>query len=148
MVSMNKIKTYVRRVKFWFKHDFLTVENVVLMLAIILCLVWTYQSIMAMTRNWELSEKLAAERKELELVSVEVEAAELENDYYRSNEYQELVARKYMDKQWPGEKMVILPENTEEAKQKHKTIAVVETETEKEEYSNMEKWLKFLFPLY
>lgn len=148
MVSMNKIKTYVRRVKFWFKHDFLTVENVVLMFAIILCLVWTYQSIMAMTRNWELSETLTAERKELELVSVEVEAAELENDYYRSDEYQELVARKYMDKQLPGEKMVVLPENTEEAKQKHETAVAMKTETEKEEYSNMEKWLKFLFPLY
>ena len=76
MVSMNKIKTWVRRLKFYLKHDFLTVENIVLMLAIILCLVWTYQSIAAMSRNWELSEKLAGERKELELVSVEVETAE------------------------------------------------------------------------
>lgn len=146
MVSMNKLKTWVRRVKFWFKHNFLTVENVVLMFAIVLCLVWTYQSITAMSRNWELTEKLAAERKELELVSVEVEAAELENDYYRSNEYQELLARKNLDKQLPGEKMVVMPANSEEAKQKHKET--VEVATVEKEYSNFERWMMFLFPSY
>ena len=146
MVSMNKIKTWVRRLRFYLKHDFLTVENVVLLFAIVLCLVWTYQSIAAMSRNWELSEKLAGERKELELVSVEVETAELENEYYKSAEYQELLARKNMDKQLPGEKMVVMPENSEEAKNKHKDT--IEVSMKEPEYSNFEKWMKFLFPSY
>ena len=128
------------------KHDFLTVENVVLMLAIVLCLVWTYQSITAMSRNWELSEKLTAERQELELVSVEVEMAELENEYYKSAEYQELLARKNMDKQLPGEKMVVMPKNSEEAKLKHEEAA--EVTVEEKEYSNFDKWMRFLFPSY
>ena len=121
-------------------------ENVVLFLAIILCLVWTYQSIMAMSRNWSLSERLIAERKELELLSVENEAAELENEYYRSNEYQELIARKYLDKQLAGEKMVVLPENSVEAKNKHRQVE--KHDEVKSDYSNMEKWLNFLFPNY
>lgn len=146
MISMNKIKTGFRRVKYYLKHDFMTVENVVLLLAIILCLVWTYQSITAMSRNWELSEKLTAERKELELLTVETEAAELENEYFKSNEYQELLARKHLDKQLPGEKMVVLPENSEEARTKH--VETVQVTEEKEEYSNFEKWMKFLFPKY
>ena len=143
---MNKLKTWVRRIKFWFKHDFLTVENVVLMFAIVLCLVWTYQSISAMSRNWDLSEKLTAERRELERVNVEVETAELENEYYKSPEYQELLARKNMDKQLPGEKMVVMPENSEDAKNKHKDT--VEVSPAEKEYSNFEKWMKFLFPSY
>ena len=143
---MNKLKTWVRRVKFWLKHDFLTVENVVLLFAIVLCLVWTYQSITAMSRNWDLSERLTAEKKELELISVEVEAAELENEYYKSPEYQELLARKNMDKQLPGEKMVVMPQNTEEAKNKHKDT--IEVSMKEKEYSNFEKWMKFLFPNY
>lgn len=145
---MNKIKTWVRRVRYYLKHDFLTVENVVLMFAIVLCLVWTYQSITAMSRNWELSEKLTAEKKELELVSVEVETAELENEYYKSAEYQELLARKNMDKQLPGEKMVVMPENSEEAKHKHEEKVEVAVEEKEYEYSNFEKWMKFLFPSY
>ena len=128
------------------RHDFLTVENVVLIFAIVLCLVWTYQSIAAMSRNWELTERLATEKKSLELLSVEVEAAELENEYYKTNEYQELLVRKYLDKKMPGENMVIMPENSEAAKNKHE-VAVVEVEQEKE-YSNFEKWMMYLFPNY
>ena len=129
------------------KHDFLTVENVVLVLAIALCLVWTYQSIAAMSRNWELTERLATEKKALELLGVEVEAAELENEYYKTNEYQELLARKYLDKKMPGENMVIMPENSEAAKTKYEVIVAKTEETEKE-YSTFEKWMMYLFPNY
>ena len=89
---MNGIKNKVRRFNYAMKHDFLTVENVVLVLAIVLCLIWTYQSVTAMSRNWELTERLATEKKELELMGIEVETAELQNEYYRSDEYQELLA--------------------------------------------------------
>lgn len=139
------VKDSVRRTRYKVKHDFFTIENVVLMLAIIMCLVWTYQSIAAMSRNWELSERLTTERKALELLKTEVETAELENTYQATEEYQELMARKYLDKKRPDENMVILPENTNEAKQKHH---VVLEEVGKKEYSNFEKWMMFLFPSY
>ena len=142
MVSMS-VKDSVRRTKFRLKRDFFTVENVVLLLAIVLCLAWTYQSIAAMSRNWELSETLMTEKKELELLSVEVEAAELENDYYKTEEYQELLARKYLDKKLPGENMVVLPENSEAAKNKHKVAKNGQSERS---YSNFEKWMMYLFP--
>ena len=109
-----------------------------------MCLVWTYQSITAMSRNWELTERLATERRNLELVKLEVETMELENEYYKSNEYQELMARKNAGKQSAGEHMVYLPENSERAKNKHVVIEVAEAE--EKEYSNFDKWMQFLFP--
>ena len=115
----------------------------ILVFAIALCLVWTYQSVVAMSRNWELSERLAAERKELDLAKVEVETMELENEYFKSDEYQELLARKYLDKKATGENMVVMPENTEEAKSMFNNI---EIEVKEREYSNIEKWMMFLFP--
>ena len=139
MVSMNKIKTIFRRLRYKLKHDFLTIENVVLIGAIVLCLVWTYQSVAAMSRNWELSEKLTAERKALELLNVEVETAELENEYYKSNEYQELMARRQLDKKLPGENMVVMPENSDTVKNKHKEVV---EEKEEQNYSNFEKWIQ------
>ena len=142
---MNKIKTFFRKVKYALTHGALSVENVVLVAAVILCLSLTYQSILAMSRNWELSERLTEERKNLELATVEVEAAELENAYYQTDEYLELVARKNLDKKMPGENMVVMPENSEAAKNKHKQAIPVETEVE---ISNFEKWKKFLFPSY
>lgn len=137
------IKDSVRRVKFKLKHDFFTVENVVLIVAIALCLVWTYQSIVAMSRNWTLSETLTRERRQLELLNIEVETAELENEYFKTNEYQELLARKLLDKKLSGENMVVMPENSESAKNKHKQR---ETVVEEKQYSNIEKWMMYLFP--
>lgn len=142
---MKGIKTKIRRVNYRLRHDFLTVENVILVAAVVLCLVLTYQSILAMSRNWELTERLTTEQKSLELVSVEVEAAELENEYYKTNEYQELLARKYLDKKNPGENMVIMPENSETAKNKYVVEEVIQ---EEKEYSNFEKWMMYLFPKY
>ena len=144
---MNGIEAKFRRLNYKLKHDYLTVENVILGLAIILCLVLTYQSITAMSRNWELTERLATEKKSLELISVEVETAELENEYLKTNEYQELLARKYLDKKMPGENMVIMPENSEEAKNKH-AETVPEAVQEDKEYSNFDKWMMYLFPNY
>ena len=144
MISMS-VKDNLRRTKFRLKRDFFTLENIALLLAIVLCLVWTYQSIVAMSRNWKLSETLITEKKELELLNVEVEAAELENEYYKTNEYQELMVRKILDKKLSGENMVILPDNSEEAKNKHK---VAKVEKQEKSYSNFEKWMMYLFPDY
>ena len=135
----------LRRIKYKLKHDFLAVENIVLAVAVAMCLVWTYQSVVAMTRNWELAERLNAEKKNLQLLEIEVEAAELENDYYKTEEYQELAARKLNNKKLSGENMVYLPENSEAAKNKHQNIEIV-VQDEGEEYSNIEKWMRFLFP--
>ena len=145
MISMNKIKTWVRRAEYRLRHDFLVPENIVLVIAVILCLTWTYQSIVAMSRNWELSERLRAERKSLELLNIEVEAAELENQYYASGEYQELMARRNLDKKTEGENMVVMPENSDEAKNKYQQVTVTEVE---KKYSNFDKWMMYLLPDY
>ncbi len=145
MISMNKIKILFRRIQYRLKHGFFTVENVVLMLAIFLCLMWAFKSIESMSRNWELSERLNAEKRNLELLQIETQMAELENEYYNSTEYQELMARQLANKQIPGEHMVYLPENSEEAKNKHSLVAKVKTE---KNYTNFEKWMMYLFPTH
>ncbi len=143
MISVSDIKTKIRQITYRLKRDFLAVENIVLIIAIILCLLWTYQSITAMSRNWTLSERLSTEKKSLELLEVEIDTLELENAYYQTEEYQELAARRLAGKQLPGEKMVYLPANSEVAKTKHQPIA---TKTNEKTYSNVDKWIHFLFP--
>lgn len=140
---MNKIRTVFRKLSYRLKHGFFTIENVVLMLAIILGSMWTFKSIESMSRNWELSERLSSEKRTLELLKIETQMAELENEYYRSDEYQELLARKVANKQLPGEHMVYLPENTEAAKNKHVVAKQTEEEPSK---TNFERWMMFLFP--
>lgn len=138
-----KLKQDWRRAVYYFKHDFLSRENIIILIVAGICLILTFNTITAMTRNWELTERLASERKSLELLKVEVETAELENEYYRTNEYQELAARKLANKQLPGEHLVYLPKNTDQAKNKHREINPI---VEKKEVTNLEKWMSLLFP--
>lgn len=140
---MSGIKDGIRRINYKIKHDFLMVENIVLFLAIALCLVWAYQTIVAMSKNWELAESLSDKNRELELLSIETEALALENEYYKTDEYQEILARKYLNKKIPGENMVVMPENSESAKNKHKTT---KDSMEEKSYTNFEKWMMYLFP--
>ena len=135
------IKDAVRHAKFKLKHNYS--RNIMLGLLILFCFICTYQSIASMSRNWELSETLTREKNELELAKVEVETMELENEYQRTEEYQELMARKLLDKKLPGENMVVMPENSAEALAKHQVVVEKQEEGEK---SNFEQWMMYLFP--
>ena len=85
---MESIKTKFRRlgyrIKRWFNQD-----RMVFLVAIAMCLIWTWGAISAMSRNWELEQRLVARRQELTLLQLEIDSLELENRYYASEEYQE-----------------------------------------------------------
>ena len=97
-----------------------------------------------MTRNWYLEQRLVSKRQELALLQLEIDALELENRYYASDEYQELVARAKRNKLLDGESLVYLPENSDYARSKHTEIVTTEEETT-EEPSNFEQWFSFIF---
>lgn len=137
----------IRQAKYRFRHEWLTVENVVFAIAIVACLIWTWGSISSVSRNWNLAQDLASKQREKALLELEVDTLELENDYYLSREYQELAARKYQNKMLPGETMVTLPNNSEYAKQKHANDQTSNSITAANETSNFELWMKFLFGL-
>ena len=141
-LSMNGLKTKIRRLYFRLKHDYFSFDNVVFVVAIVMCFFWTYSSISAMSRNWELSQKIATKRRELQILQYEVDILKLENDYYRSAEYQELSARAKQNKILEGEHLVYLPENSESAKTKYKTTSDSEIAAEP---SNFSQWMSFLF---
>ena len=114
---MEKIKTRLRRFYFRIKHDYLSFDNIIFFVAIIACFFWTYSSLSATARNWELSQQLTVRKKEL-------------------------AARSKLNKMFEGEHLVYLPENSETAKNKYKTE---KDDTEPAEPSNLSQWFSFLF---
>ncbi len=143
MKTMKDIKAHLRRSYFRIKHDYLSFDNIIFFVAIVVCFFWTYSSLSATAKNWELSQKLTARKREQKLLELEVAAIELENEYYRSDEYQELSARAKANKMLDGEHLVYLPENSEAAREKY-------NDTEKEDVpaedpSNVSQWMSFLF---
>lgn len=144
---MTELKTKLRKTHYSLKHDFFTFDNVILLVAAIFCLVWTWGSISSMTRNWSLAQELMSREREKALLELEVETLELENEYYASAEYKELAARKYQGKMLPGETMVYLPKNSDAAKSKHSDDAGALVALPIDKMSNFEQWMAFLFGL-
>lgn len=138
---MDKLRTSLRRFGYFTKKDFLTIHNIATAGAIILGLVFTYNAVTATTRNWQLEQKLKERTLESAKLEIEVETLTLEKQYFNTGEYQEIMARKKQNKMLPGETMVILPDNTEKAKNKYSDF---DSGTGKKR-SNFEEWLDFLF---
>lgn len=143
---MSELKTKVRKGQYKLKHEVFVFDNIVIIVAVVLCLAWTYGSITSMTRNWTLAQELMSRQHERALLELEVETLELENEYYLSEEYQEIAARKYHNKKLPGETVIYLPANSAEAKQKDAdSNSIVVDAPAPETMSNFEQWMAFLF---
>ncbi len=136
-----KIQTFFRRIRYHAKRDIFTVRNVVTVLAILICFYWAWGAVNSTSRNWTLAEKLKGKQLEAAKTKLEVDKNRLEQQYFQTEEYQELMARMKLGKKTKGETMVILPENSEKARTKY-----LEKATEQSEFrSNFSKWLDFLF---
>lgn len=138
---MNKIKTKLRQLKYRLRYDFFKLDNIILLVAFIFCAVWTWGAISSMSRNWELEQRLSARKRELALLRLEVETMELDNNYYKSEEYQELLARQEHNKALPGETMLFLPPNSKAAKSKYQSPLAEQSAR----VSNFKQWMTFLF---
>ena len=139
---MSDIRTKIRQFIYRTRKDYLTLNNVVLVVALVFCASWVWASVTTMSRNWELEKKLEARKLQLAKLELEIAKMELEQEYYRTEEYQELMARAKQGKMLEGETMVVLPDNSRAAKEKYTQAAAAAVE----EQSNFEIWMSFLFP--
>ena len=95
---MQRLKTQLRRMIYFFKRDFLTAQNIVLAVAILLAFYFLAGAINATSKTWSLQTKLNALLAQEDLTKIEVEKLKLEQQYYQTDEYQELMARKKLGK--------------------------------------------------
>ncbi len=136
-----KVQTFFRKIHYYAKRDIFTVRNIVTILAILVCFYWAWGAINSTSRNWSLAEKLKGKQLEAAKTELEVDKNRLEQQYFQTEEYQELMARAKLGKKAKGETMVILPENSEKARTKY-----LKKTTEQSEFrSNFSQWLDFLF---
>ncbi|MBR1802172.1 hypothetical protein IJ768_03035 [Candidatus Saccharibacteria bacterium] len=141
-----RLEAKSRRMKAKLLQEILVPERLVLLAVPVLLVAFLVGSISSLTRNWSIRQEIVEREAELAYLNLQVESYELENQYYASEEYQELAARRLQNKQFSGENLVYLPKNTESAKNRHKT-ATSEEQKILNEKSNFDQWLSFLFNL-
>lgn len=143
-------KINIHKLLYQARHKYLTFNNLVILTAFLIAAGWIWGSLQVMQRNYALQKEVDFKRRQLQLTELQKQSLELQQRYYQTNEYRELAARESLGLVMPGEKVLILPENSEAAKQADEAMASGGNRSvvPQQEISNMEQWLNFLFGGY
>lgn len=123
-------------------QDQLTLNNGVLLVALLIGSSWVWSTVDAIQRNFTLQQQVDAANQQIAVQDLENKSQQLENQYYQSNEYLELSARARLNKASPGEHLLILPPNTVQ------TAAQTQAQTQDvpiTSRSDFAQWMYFLF---
>ena len=136
-------KTNIRRLYYHVTHNYLTLNNLVILIAFAIAAGWAWGSVNVMQRNYGLQHELDSKKQQLQVADLEAQTLQFEKKFYQSDEYKELEARKRLGLATSGENVVILPPNSQAALESDKqtvtpTVAVIKT-------SNFQQWINFLF---
>lgn len=136
-------KINIRRLYYHIRHNYFTLNNLVIAIAFLIAAGWIWGSLGVMQRNYDLQKDLDYKKRQLQLADLQTSSLELESRYYKTREYQELAVRQDLGLVLPGEAVLVLPPNTQAAKDADTvTQSVSATPTQ---ISNFGQWMNFLF---
>lgn len=145
-MSFEKIKTLPKR----FNIDQLKDVRVIgLVVFCVIALLVTWSGLGAIQANFVLQKQIARLEQENRVKELENTNLKLKNQYYDTEQYLELQARRQFGKAAPGETMVLVPESVALAKTmelKKDTPEEAVSAPEKPGYQqNFEAWMDFFF---
>ena len=148
LLGYNSIKVLmpdinIRKLIYTIRHKYLTFNNVVIAAAFLIAASWVWGSLEVMQRNYSLQKEVDIKERQLQLTKLQRDSLELQKKYYQTDEYKELAVRDTLGLVKPGEKLLILPDNSAAAKAADapKQQVVVAPEA----IPNLQQWLNFLF---
>lgn len=134
----------IRKWYYHIKHRYVTMNNIVIAVGLLIGISWTWGSIGMMQRNYMLQKEVDGKKQEQLLADLQVQTLTFAQNYYKSSEYQDLAMRKWLGVTDPGEKALILPPNTQWAKNADAAYQSRTTSAAPVE-SNLQQWVNFLF---
>ncbi|PID32451.1 hypothetical protein CR970_00335 [Candidatus Saccharibacteria bacterium] len=107
----------------------------------------SYSGVGVIQTNFELQKKVAKLQQENAVAELRNENLRLRNQYYATDEYKELVARKQYGKALPGETLILVPEEValEHSAPKQENAVPKQMPAGKPTYQrNLESWRDFI----
>jgi hypothetical protein len=135
-------KINIRRLYYHIRHNYFTLNNVVIVIAFAIAAGWVWGSLGVMQRNYDLQKSIDYKQRQLELAQLQTDNLKLQSRYYQTQEYQELALRQDLGLALPGESVLILPPNTQAAINADKVAQVQITPVQK--VGNFSQWFNFL----
>ncbi len=115
---------------------------------IVIALLVTWNSVGVIQTNYELQQQLARLEQENEIKKLQNDTLSLRNQYFETDQFLELAARKQFSKAAPGETVLLVPESVayEYAPELERPEQAPLEATEKPVYQqNFEAWMEFFF---
>ena len=138
-----KITQKIKKLIYTVRHSYMTLQNVVVAVALLIAANWMWGALEMMQRNYALQKEVDAMRRELVLTELQRDSLELQKRYLQTDEYRELAVRESMGLVMPGEKKLILADNG--IQEDGTTTQGVSVAAAADSGSNIEQWLNFLF---
>lgn len=123
-------------------QELASLNNAVLVVALLIGGSWAWSTVEAIQRNFKLQQQVDALTQHIAVAELENKSQSLQNKYYQSPEYLELSARERLGKAAPGEHVIILPPNKVGTAPEND---IQLTETPITSRSNFAQWMYFLF---
>lgn len=133
----------IQKIIYRIKTKYLTLNNVVIVVAFAIAASWIWGSLGMMQRNYALQKEVDYQKRQLELTELQRDSLALQKKYYQTAEYQELAVRESLGLVRPGERALVLPANTVLSDEDSAAQAPTLVKT-----SNIEQWINFLFGGY
>ena len=138
--------TNIKKIIYHVRHKYLTLNNVVILLAFLIAAGWVWGSLGVMQRNFSLQKDIDYKKRQLQLTELQRDNLALQKNFYQTIEYQELAVRETLGLVRPGESLLILPPNSQAATATDTTNPTAAAS--RETASNLEQWVNFLFGGY
>lgn len=137
----------LKKILYKLKYSYPTKNIAVGAAIVVVFLGFLWGSVNAMQKNYQLRQNVERKKQQKTLSELEVKMLEYQQNYLKSQEYQELEVRKTLGLGKPGEKVLIMPQNSEMAMNDEKEYRqqVNNLQQEKLKSSNFSQWMSFLF---
>jgi cell division protein FtsB len=135
-MKVSDFKPFVRKLR-----TLATLNNGVLVVAILIASTWVWSTIEAIQHNFTLQQQVDALSQQISVDDLQNKTLQLQKAYYNSDQYLELSAREHFGVANPGEKVVVLPPNTVQSP----PAAMPANQAPITTKSNFAQWMYFLF---
>jgi hypothetical protein len=137
-------KINIRKWYYHIRHNYFTLNNTVVVIALVIAASWAWGSIGVMQRNYDLQKGVDNKARQEKLLQLETDNLTFQQRYYRSDEYKELAVRERLGLANPGENVLILPPNSDVAIQADDVVQKRQP-TQSVPPSNFQQWVNFIF---
>ncbi len=137
-------KINIRKIIYAIRHRYMTLNNVVIAVALLIAANWMWGALEMMQRNYALQKEVDGRRRVLQLTELQRDSLALEKRYYQTEEYQELAVRESLGLVMPGERVLLLS-TPGSVGDDDGLDSVTPKEAAAAQPSNLEQWLNFLF---